>query len=353
MKGGIYENKSGKGATWIVKFPGVYRRFKDRDRAERFLNGLRFKTDEGSLDVRDYKDSQPLGLSNLIGEYLKFSKDPAWHFNHTIRYFGNVNIKSIGFRELDAFRRHLLKILSSKSVHNIFMTLQIFWRYQVKADKYIEMPYFPATPFKMNTRKILSQEIRNTVLDELLRISLHRDPKIWAAISLLSLNPNVRPVELLRAKEQDLDLEAKELIIRMDDTKTGIKDQVVVLLSEHCEILKSDAIGATFIFRHRVRKGIPAKLIGQRWSIGLLEDWWNKACENLGIKGVSLYPGTKHTTANALRHMSYTPEQIRGFLGHRTGTAFKRYYYDDPDEQVDMVNALAGKVRQIREVKPR
>jgi hypothetical protein len=79
----------------------------------------------------------------------------------------------------------------------------------------------------------------------------------------------------------------------------------------------------------------------KQWGVRILEEWWNTACKNLGVKGVSLYPGTKHSTANILRHLNYTPEQIREFLGHRTGTAFRRYYLDDRNEQLEMVQALA------------
>ena len=33
----------------------VFKNFKDYFSAERFLNGLRYKTDEGSFDLRDYR----------------------------------------------------------------------------------------------------------------------------------------------------------------------------------------------------------------------------------------------------------------------------------------------------------
>ena len=41
--------------TYYVKFGrDIYRRFKEYEPASRFLNGLRFKSDEGSFDKRDY-----------------------------------------------------------------------------------------------------------------------------------------------------------------------------------------------------------------------------------------------------------------------------------------------------------
>ncbi len=52
--------------TFYVKFGRyIYRRFRSYDAAARFLNGIRFKTDEGTFDIRDYKKDNPLGYENL------------------------------------------------------------------------------------------------------------------------------------------------------------------------------------------------------------------------------------------------------------------------------------------------
>jgi hypothetical protein len=53
--------------------------------------------------------------------------------------------------------------------------------------------------------------------------------------------------------------------------------------------------------------------------------WWKKTCENLGVEGVDLYGGTRHSTTTALREV-YSPEEIRrsGTL-HTTNKAFDRY----------------------------
>ena len=51
---------------------------------------------------------------------------------------------------------------------------------------------------------------------------------------------------------------------------------------------------------------------------------WRRACDRLGVQGVSLYPGTKHSTAMGLREV-LSPEQIRDISGHSTKSAFERY----------------------------
>ncbi len=49
------------------------------------------------------------------------------------------------------------------------------------------------------------------------------------------------------------------------------------------------------------------------------------ACGRLEIEGVSLYPGTKHSTACGLREVA-TPEEIKAMTLHGTGAAFHRYF---------------------------
>ena len=76
-----------------------------------------------------------------------------------------------------------------------------------------------------------------------------------------------------------------------------------------------------------------------------------KACDNLGVKGVDLYGGTKHSTATALGEF-LTPEQIkRDGTGSATNKAFERYFQPRRTESAKVVSTIkkmqkekAGKV---------
>jgi len=58
MKGQIYKVRGGHQVRFGRKTTKWFKHLVD---AERFLNGARFKTDEGTFDVRDYiKNIQPL-----------------------------------------------------------------------------------------------------------------------------------------------------------------------------------------------------------------------------------------------------------------------------------------------------
>ena len=49
----------------IVRFGRkITRRFRSYGDAERFLTGVRYETDQGKFDIRDYQNSYPLGFAN-------------------------------------------------------------------------------------------------------------------------------------------------------------------------------------------------------------------------------------------------------------------------------------------------
>ena len=76
-KKGLYcSNHPEYGATKIfVRFKGgIFRRFNDYESAQRFLTGLRYKYDEGSFDIRDYRKDNPLGFENLALQWLEVKR---------------------------------------------------------------------------------------------------------------------------------------------------------------------------------------------------------------------------------------------------------------------------------------
>ena len=77
-----------------------------------------------------------------------------------------------------------------------------------------------------------------------------------------------------------------------------------------------------YFFRHI--KGNGAAGPGQQFGHDYLCHKWRLACINLGIKGVSLYSGTRHTSAVAMRG-KHSPESIKRGMGTKSNKAFERY----------------------------
>lgn len=94
-----------------------------------------------------------------------------------------------------------------------------------------------------------------------------------------------------------------------------------------------DGLPGLPFFRHV--KNISGCRAGQRFGDKYLYKWWKKACANLGIEGVDLYGGTRHSTTTALRkHL--TPEQIKAGTMHSTNKAFERYLHLQADDALNV-----------------
>ena len=181
MKGNIYVTKSG----YLVWFPlgkerDIRRRCIDKAAAERFLTGLRFKYDEGTLDGRDYRVDNPLGFANLVEKFMetkRLLKDPGAYrkkLKFAVAMWGNRNVKSIGF---SCIQELLLTMkengYSSRYRHEIKNTIKHFYNWLLKSReiKYEEMPEFPTVKYSTPYRKIMSKETQLRILREIKRIT--------------------------------------------------------------------------------------------------------------------------------------------------------------------------------------
>lgn len=340
MKGGIYFIKG----KIVVRFKGVWKTCQSVQEAEEVLTGLRFKDYEGTFDARDYAKANPLGFRAQAERWLNYRRGEVKcyrnlqsHIHRAVNFFGEKNVKEIGYAELEDFFKALPEKLSGKSRYNIKTTLHSFWTWLAKREKArgFTIPDFPEISFTLGWRATVSKETQSTILDEIRHISWGINPRIWFGIFLLANFPKLRPNELIQVKEQDIDRKTGEVWIR--HTKEG-KEKRIYLLPEDLDFINSlpQGLPSMPFFRHGKRKGISQahrlKYAGQ-FGKDYLYSWWKQACRNLGIEGVDLYGGTKHSTVTAARdHM--TPEEIRRYLTeHQTNAAFDRYLQVDSQKQ--------------------
>jgi integrase len=335
---------------FFVRFKGIFRRFSDYRSAQRFLTGLRYESDKGSFDVRDYRADQPLGVENLSKTWLKHREQDGVrcmrnlknHIGRAVAFFGNRSVRDIGYGDLEDFRYSLPKSLSNKTVSNIFRTLHSFWVWAAKRED-IKMPEFPKIEYELGWRKIIDKETQGRVLAEVRRISWHINPKIYIGCLWLSTYVNVRPIELIHVRESDFDLANGIMYVRHNKERRPKK---VYLLPEDVELIKSFPQSLhpnrTYFFRHGRRKRINASKQGQ-FGKDHLANWWRKACTNIGIEGVPLYPGTRHSSVVELGDF-YTPEEIMGDgTGHRTHESFSRYFKLKAEKRRE----IAAKARRV------
>jgi len=157
------------------------------------------------------------------------------------------------------------------------------------------------------------------------QISYQHNPRIWFGIQTLANFPRVRPGELVSILEGNINRKTGEVVMSAPDTKEG-KEKRVFLLEEDLDFIRRqpEAIDKTMpFFRH---------YSGRKFGPAYLWKWWNRACGNLGIEGVTLYPGTKHSSVTAAR-FALSPEEIKRYVTGHTSAAFDRYLLVDADTQ--------------------
>jgi len=321
-----------------VLFQGVCKRFKDYPSAQRFLTGLRYKVDEGTFDARDYRKDNPLGFENLALQWLDIKQNEVKkssfseiknHMNRAIQYWGQSNIKEIGYAQIEDFLLSLKlensnRPVSAKTRANIRSTLHSFWMWLRKRRvlTLAQIPEFPEVPFELSWRKVIDKETQQAIIDEVRRISYHINPKIWLGIKWLSTYISIRPGELLNIKEGDFDINLGVVVIRQPKEK---KPKTVPFLPEDVDLLKCLPRGLPGLYFFRHVSGISGVRAGQRFGNKYLYKWWKRACDNLKIDGVDLYGGTRHSSARALREYC-SPEEIKRATMHSTNKAFERYF---------------------------
>jgi hypothetical protein len=94
-------------------------------------------------------------------------------------------------------------------------------------------------------------------------------------------------------------------------------------------------------FRHA--GGIQGVADNEPFGLKYFYKWWVKACKNLGIEGVDLYGGTRHSSVRALRKYR-SPEEIKRAAMSETNKAFERYMGKDTDDDLRSVYRQSAKV---------
>lgn len=350
MKGSV---KFYEGRGWVVQYydpkgkKRIFKAFRQEDDARIFQASLNVRAKEGILDARDYAKDNPLGFMTQAERWLDVQAENVKDIRHlrhrmnvAISYFGKQNVKEIGYANLeDYLSRGIPKGLAGKTKHDYITTLKTFWRWLGKRerDRGLVIPDFPEVKFTLGWRQTVDRETQTAILNEVRRISFDRNPRIWFGIFLLANFPKVRPGELIQIKEGDIDRRTGEVWIR--HTKEG-KEKRIYLLQADLEFIRAlpQGVPALPFFRHAKLSGVTE---GTQFADGFLLRWWNHACRNLGIKGVGLYGGTKHSTVTAAREFM-TPEEIRRYVTeHQTNAAFDRYLQVDAQKQRE----ASGRIR--------
>ena len=317
----------------------ISKKFTNYDQAYRFLTGLRYETEQGKFDPRDYRSSNPLGFSNIIDQYLadrrqetkkaatikKYEQRLCW----AKQFFIQRNVKHIQNKDLRQFIFFLEnENKSSKYIGDILNCVRMVYNWLIlnKDIQSDQIPVFPDYKPKMAKRKIVTKHDQQSILDQIHKDTWNDNPKIYIGILFLTTYLNVRPNELLQIKYENIDLNFG--IIRIPGAYTKEREEKeIYLLNEDIELIK--AIGPVFpknyFFTHTEKTAHSPAKPGDRFGKDFFYNVWKRACKKIGVYGVSLYPGTRHSSAVDLRENDNSADDIKRGTGHSTNKAFERY----------------------------
>ena len=316
-------------SKYRVMFDKICHHHSNYETAEMELMGFRHEHNAGSFDERDYKiKTKPLSFDRLADEWLELKstqirpsslRSLAAGMRKAQEAWGESNIKSIKYSQVEDFITSYPGAPKSKS--NALAALKQFWswvhdRYDIPGIKkwpklgYIEMAY-------RNTVDLPTQE--SIIAD----IRKHEPFKVWLCIKWLATYIAVRPGEMQSLTENQVDRGRGILIIPHPKEKRA---KIIPLIEDDIDIIRALPIAfdqSVPFFRHEGGAGGTSP--GQPFGGTRLYHAWRNACRRLGVDGVSLYPGTKHSTAMGLR-VALTPEEIKSMTLHSTSAAFNRYF---------------------------
>jgi len=326
------EVKASKGL--YLKFgKDINKRFKTYELAYHYLIGLRYEVEQKKFDVRDHMFSNPLGFSNLAKKYLSFKeKQKLVSYYHIKRYinqastfFQDKTVKDIKKKDIQNFL-DTLKV-ADKTKKNYSSQLHDFWYNFLYEEEEIislsQLPKFPKIDAELSFRKLVDIETREKIVDKLKEMTYKKNPKTWLAVDLLCTYNNIRPGDIRRLKEGDIDLEYGVLTFwRPTKTKKN-KDPKVIrirLLDSYINELKMlkkqyPAVDSVLFFRRP--DGFP-------FGKDYLYRNWKKACAKIGIFDLDLYGGTRHSSITAIAKAA-GKETARKYSGHHSNKAFDRY----------------------------
>lgn len=315
----------------------------------RARNASQGRKNENTFDERDYRKGNPLGFSNMSKKWLSFHaeevrpgsrKNLFSHIRYAQGFFENMNVKDVRYGNLEDFVHSLS--LSDKSKHNILSTVHSFFVWMKKRQEISELPDFPEVSFELGYRRTVSKETQQAIIEEVGRICSNR--RVYLGIKWLATYISLRPGELIKLTEGNIDTGNGYLYIPASDSKTEYK--AIPLIPEDVEVLRAIPLTfpATPFFRHGA--GIKGVADNAPFGIKYFYKWWVKACSNLNIEGVDLYGGTRHSSVRALRKYR-SPEEIKRAAMSETNKAFERYMGKDTDDDLRSVYSQSARIISV------
>lgn len=275
--------------------------------------------------------------------------------NHLLRFFGNMDIRSIKNSVIKEYQ--LIYKCGARSKDLSLQELKVIFDFFVEGG-YLKMP--PTIPKTSQSRERTAREFI-TKEEQLKIISYVDDVYYRNMIEVLSIYA-LRPGDLRAIKWRDLNFSENTLTIRNHFSKSKLKagrksteEELVLPITERfMEIISSlprSINGDDFLFKAKDTLG--------RFGVGPVGEarmriHWNRANAIANrkdkIKIVPLYVGTKSTSLTSYVNEGNRAEDLLSLTGHTSVKTLKRYAKESEENKLKKVRNILSKVSENRSI---
>ena len=319
-------------------------RITDRETARRILEAIRAKVAEGQpleevLAGYMPPDSRPNLVPTWLERWLEVKRAEAaagerspTYFRELERYarprgyfsfFQGTSIYELSYGVLEDWSLWMAgRGLSPKSRRNALGAFRSFLGWLKRRRELREIPEMPHVKVDEYLPRVLSIEDQDRVLAEI----PEAERGIFLALAHLGIRPGeARALDVADYRDGwlmvDKAVKGPGANAPIRGTKTGkgkrlpVSDELREWIEEHVDPV--GRLQGTLLFVN--------PRTGGRYTHYALRDTWRRATAAVGIEGVKLYEGTKHTMATDAIRRGVPERALQTFLGHSDVRSTRRY----------------------------
>jgi len=303
------------------------------EQAKRLASKIEYEIEHKTFDPSKYvkSDFQSFLFENYIQRWLDFSESrlkpssfksrKVLAFKYLIPYFKSKDIRELRTADIQDFYSFLKKKnLSLKTIYNILAELKALLNFAKKREDIEKVPVFPKVKVEEKPIVWLTKEQQMNLLKAI--------PEKHRPIFIFLFTYGCRPGEARALKWDCIDFINKLIYIKrtfshrklVEIPKEG-KWKVFPLLPHIEKLFKHLYKNRTGVSEFVFVPGSGGKWYGEK----ILPKLWKKACKDVGIDGVTLYEGVRHSFAMQRLSAGFSYEEVGACLGHSDVRTTRRY----------------------------
>ena len=309
----------------------------DKKLAQAIFHQKRTEYQEG----RVYKRGPILQFFDMVSEYLiaRRSEKKASYEMDLVRfelfkkYFGNIPVKEIDAKKLEAYRWWRLKQVKEPTVNRDMAALKRCFNQTLKWERQKDNPaiiYNPVCDIKFYPEEERARQ-RFITQEEKIKLLPYMSERLRNLV-IVAMKTGLRQGEQLRLKWADLDFENNRILVR----KSKARKQRRIPMHEDVK----------FIFNRLPRTGeyVFCDSEGKPYSRhGFIRSEFELAAQKLGIDNL-VYHDLRHTFGSDLAAAGASAKMIKEFMGHSSLKMTDRYMHYSKSQEDEIINNLKSDI---------